>query len=415
LPLIENHNTPLLLKRNNEECFFFSRFLTKSECVYHRVLMKIWTDHQQNWETLVSMFPPDWETLSRTCGAFRRCREFQTPEALLRTFLLHVANGYSLRETVTIAREAGLASVSDTALSARFQRAESWLQTLCQQLFHETGIALPAAPPALQMRLVDGTTVKEPGPQGGQWCLHFSVQVPVLRYDFATITPTKGPGTGESLTHFPIAPHECMIGDRAYSKAPGIAHAATQGGVVIIRLNTWSLPLFHRTGQAFDLLSAVSPLQTPGIPTEWPIALHLPDDVVLDARLCALRKDEQAIALAHQRLRRSASRGGRTIKPTTFEFAKFILIITTVPWTSLSTPQILEWYRVRWQIELVFKRLKSLAKLGALPMRNDASARAWLYGKLFVALLVEKLLRHARSFFSCAAHAGHAKTPQRVA
>jgi len=103
-------------------------------------------DHQHNWETLVSMFPPEWEALSRTCGAFRRCREFQTPAALLRTLLLHIANGYSLRETVTIAREAGLAAVSDTALSARFQRAENWLQTLCQQLFDETALGLPSAP-----------------------------------------------------------------------------------------------------------------------------------------------------------------------------------------------------------------------------------------------------------------------------
>ena len=338
------------------------------------------------------MFPPEWERLSRTCGAFHRCCEFQTPEALLRTFLLYVANGYSLRETVTIVREAGLASVSDTALNARFQRAERWMQTLCQHMFHDMDLTFPSAPQGLQMRLIDGTTVKEPGAHGTQWCLHFSVRVPILRYDFTTITTRKGAGTGESLTHFPIAQHECLIADRAYSKAPGIAHAATQGGVVIIRLNTGSLPVFHRTGQAFDVLSRIAPLQRPGVPAEWPIALHLPEDAVLEARLCVLRKDDEAITRAHKRLRRSASREGRTIEPATFEFAKYLLIVTTVPRLVLSTSQILAWYRVRWQVELVFKRLKSLAQLGALPMRTDDSARTWLYGKLFVALLVEKLI-----------------------
>ena len=44
---------------------------------------------------------------------------------------------------------------------------------------------------------------------------------------------------------------------------------------------------------------------------------------------------------------------------------------------------------------LVFKRFKSLAQLGHLPKRDDESAKAWLYGKLLVALLVEKLIRHA--------------------
>ncbi len=43
----------------------------------------------------------------------------------------------------------------------------------------------------------------------------------------------------------------------------------------------------------------------------------------------------------------------------------------------------------------MFQRFKSLAELGHLPKRDDESAKAWLYGKLLVALLVEKLVGHA--------------------
>lgn len=372
--------------------------LTTHEVFRTLVGMNTLATSQHNWDTVVSMFPREWERIGRECGAFRRCREFQTPEALLRTLLLHVASGYSLRETVAIAQAAELATVSDMALLKRLQQAELWLQTLCQQLFQEGGFVVPTPPHGLFMRLVDGTTVKEPGSNGAQWRIHYKVQVPVLRCDYLAITATTGLGTGESLTHFPIVAHECVIGDRAYSKAGGIAHVHNHGGMVIIRLNTGSLPLFHRTGSPFNVLAAVSPLQTAGIPIEWPIGLQLPDNMMLDARLCALRKDDQAIALALKRLRRAASRNQRTVKPETGEFAKFVLVVTTVPDTILPTVQILEWYRVRWQLELVFKRLKSLAELGHLPKHQDESARAWLYGKLFVALLVEKLLRHARAF-----------------
>ena len=62
----------------------------------------------------------------------------------------------------------------------------------------------------------------------------------------------------------------------------------------------------------------------------------------------------------------------------------------------MPTSQILEWYRVRWQIELAFKRLKTLAQLGHLPKYDDRSSRAWLYGKLLVALLAHKLMQVGR-------------------
>ena len=69
------------------------------------------------------------------------------------------------------------------------------------------------------------------------------------------------------------------------------------------------------------------------------------------------------------------------------------MLFTTVPVSSFSTTEVLEWYRARWQIELVFKRLKTLAELGSLPKYDDQSARAWLYGKLLIALLGQKLER----------------------
>ena|ERR1700674_3036281 len=78
-------------------------------------------------------------------------------------------------------------------------------------------------------------------------------------------------------------------------------------------------------------------------------------------------------------------------------YAGYILTFTTLAETELSAWQVLEWYRLRWQIELVFKRFKQIAQLGHLPKNDPQSARAWLYGKMLVALLVEKLIAHARS------------------
>ena len=70
----------------------------------------------------------------------------------------------------------------------------------------------------------------------------------------------------------------------------------------------------------------------------------------------------------------------------------------TIPAQLLDDVLILEWYRVRWQVELAFKRIKSLAGLGHLPKYDASSSRAWLYGKLLVALMTERMQRYAGAF-----------------
>ena len=64
-------------------------------------------------------------------GAVKRLRGFSSPEVLLRTLLLHVGLGYSLRETVVRARFANWADVSDVALLKRMRNSKQWLRLLC--------------------------------------------------------------------------------------------------------------------------------------------------------------------------------------------------------------------------------------------------------------------------------------------
>ena len=104
-------------------------------------------------------------------------------------------------------------------------------------------------------------------------------------------------------------------------------------------------------------------------------------------------------------MRRQASKRRKRLQPQTLEFAKYVILFTTFP-----AEAVLEWYRTRWQVELVFKRLQSLAQLGHLPKHTDESAKAWLYGKLLVALLVEKLPAHARSIPPWGCHVEAAAT-----
>lgn len=351
---------------------------------------------QEDWELVRSLLPGNWQELAVEQGALRRPRGVRSVEDLLRVLLMHLGCGYSLRETVVRARQAGLAELSDVALMKRLRQARDWLQALCVEMFREQGLS-QAGEAEFEVRVVDATTVKEPGKTGSMWRIHYSMRLPSLSCDFFRVTRTEGPGSAESLTRFPIRVGDHVVADRGYSRAPGIVHVAAAGGHVLVRVNTRSLALETREGERFDLLGTMGSLRRAGEIGSWPVQVAAADGQAVPGRICAIRKSREAIRRAQKKIRRTASRKGTEIHPHTLEFAKFVIVFTTFPEADFPAGAVLEWYRIRWQVELVFKRFKSLAQLGHLPKYDDESARAWLYGKLLLALLVAKIIRHAES------------------
>ena len=165
------------------------------------------------------------------------------------------------------------------------------------------------------------------------------------------------------------------------------------GADVLVRVNPQSFVAYSAYGRRISLLPRLRTLLKVGQVGEWPVVLH-GQGSSLAGRLCAVRKSNCAIRQAHRRLQRKASKKQMITRPGTLEFAKYVIVFTTC--SSGSTTDILRSYRTRWQIELVFKRLKTVAGLGHLPKHDDRSSRAWIYGKLLVALLTQKLIRIGR-------------------
>jgi hypothetical protein len=345
---------------------------------------------------LVSLFPRGWDRLAFGQGAVERLRGFANTETLLRTLLLHVGKGYSLRETAVQAGVAGLAHVSDVTILNRLRQAEDWLHRLCQELLQEIGVALPMPPSGRNVRLLDGTLIQEPGRTGSSWRIHYSLQIPSMRCDHFELTSLKGQGNGETLRRFPAAPGDLVLADRGFCKPAGIAALHRQGADVIVRLNTGSLPLSTPEQKPFPLRERLRRLEQPGDIREWPVSVATEQGPIA-GRLCAVHKSEEAIRRAQRRIRRKAQQGGPKTKPETLEYACFVMVFTTLQGAGFSAAQVLEWYRLRWQVELVFKRLKQLAGMGHLPKYQDESSRAWLYGKLLVALLTQKLIYTGRA------------------
>jgi hypothetical protein len=249
-----------------------------------------------------------------------------------------------------------------------------------------------------RIRLVDGTAISEPGSTGSDWRIHYSVELGTLQCDFVEVTEVKQ--GGETFARFPVCPGDLLLGDRVYAARAGIRHVVAHGGHVLVRLPIANLPLQTTQGEPFVLIEHLRTLKA-GCVGEWSARIT-PEKKRLspiDVRVCALKRSHTATLQARERLERDARHKGHTPRPETIEAAGYVFVATTAPACALTAEQSLEIYRGRWQIELVFKRLKSLMDLGHLPKQDPEGARAWLHGKLLVAFLVEALLHAGESFF----------------
>ena len=351
----------------------------------------------ENWRVLVKMFPENWKELAKSTRAMtRKFRNFENEEMVMRALLVHIAGGYSLRETVTRLKFAKIADISDVALLKRLQCSEIWLKELCLSLFQENGVSCMPENSKIRMRLVDGTNVKEPGKTGSLWRIHYSMTLPDLKCDYFKLTSAKGKTTGESFKQFSIHEGDCIIGDRGYSTSQGISHIVSKRGHVLVRVNTSALNFLNLDTSKFNLLKMVKSIEQEGLSKESNVIL-MSENELIPGRICVIRKSRVATELTLQKLKLGETKRGTNLKPETIEFAKYVILFTTLPDSEYPLKTILEWYRYRWQIELAFKRLKSLIGLGHLPKHDETSARAWLYGKLFTGLLVEKLIRAAKN------------------
>lgn len=355
--------------------------------------MKSATTIQNDWPLLLTLLPPDLETTAKETGALRRRRGVTSAPALLRLAFAYAYCGLSLQATATWAREAGVAHLSAVALFQRLRGAADWCgQLLAQQLAHQAALRRDRLPATLALSLVDATTASRPGSTGTDYRVHLKFDLGTLTIAAVTLTDAHG---GESFKQYVFTPGELVVGDRGYAQRPGIATAVAAQAEVLVRLAWQNVPLQQRDGSAFALLATLRAL-APAEIGDWevqtaPMADGTP---AVPGRLIAVRKSLQAAEAARRKLLAAARKKGKTPDARSLEACDYLFVFTTLPVERLAAPAVLEVYRFRWQIELAFKRLKSVLALDELTAKDPAFCRMFLCMKLLGALLVEQLSHH---------------------
>ncbi len=338
------------------------------------------------FESFLQELPADYAELAREFKAFARSRKIKTPAQLLQVVMSYCGLDAVLRETagqLTLLEE----RISDTAIHRRLKACGPWIKALLGRLLGEAAHPLLAG--HLRFLLIDGSTVQSPGATGTDYRLHLALDLVRLEWSYSLVTDEH---TGEQLNHYPLQDGDVAIVDRGYTQVDDWMAMADRGVALVIRYNPHGVRVYTPEGKRIDL----EPVLTEAPTTDLcrPVQVRNQHRQYLNGYLHARRLPPAQAAEARRRARAAAKQAGRQLQARTLALAGWVLIWTTLPPAVLPTATVMGLYRLRWQVELAIKRLKSLLNIDQLRARkHSALADVYLHGKLLYAWVIEKRLR----------------------
>ena len=335
------------------------------------------------FEALLQDLPSDLSDLAKECGAFCRERKIKNVPQLLQVVLLYAGLDFSLRETAGVLTLLGT-KISDQAVKERLDGCRVWLSLVLQKM-------LPSLPVEMEARigrrwlLIDGSTVQVPGAKGTSYRIHLSWDWVKQEIVEIQITDNK---TGESLKLYQIEAGDIVTADRGYCRFEDCQYVLNRAGEIVIRYAPHQLTLVDEEGEQFNLAGELweteANLYTRRVrmkrdPEERELYLH-----------CYRLPPEKAAA-ARRKKKAKAKHDKRVLRKETLEYAEWTMVLTSFPPTEISAEEIGKMYRLRWQIEIVIKRLKSVIEIDHLRSKIKSQlSEVYLLGKSIYALLIAK-------------------------
>lgn len=330
----------------------------------------------------------DLDSLARETKAIQRDRKIGGGANLLRLALARGPGGFSLRQSSGWVSLLDIAELSNPGVHYRMKQAVDFLAALVARLLAAKAPGAGLRWPGRTLRLADGTCIAKPGSKGTDWRVHGVFDLGSGGFSHLELTDKNG---AEGLERGMPAAGEIRIGDRNYGRAPTLNRFLAEAGgkadfIVRAGWNAFRLTTPH--GKAFDLIGHLQTLPADMKPHEANVhAAATRSGAAVPLRLIVQRKTPEAAEATRLALRRSAVKKGKQLDPRSLVAAAFMIVATSLPTKEYEAKDILAVYRLRWQIELAFKRLKSLLHMDKLPTRTEQTSRSWLYAHLIVALL----------------------------
>ncbi|HEU4745298.1 MAG TPA: transposase [Anaerolineales bacterium] len=302
--------------------------------------------------------------------------------------LFYASSDWSLRLVGVWGLLSGIGYLSDVAVLKRLRNSQKWIGMLVARILQNRVTVLQSLP-GVRLRVVDATTISIPGSKGIDWRLHLSFDLDNLCLDGVEITDKYG---GESLARFEAQNNEIVVADGAYPFASGMAPVLHTGAGLIVRINWRNVPVLGPEGQRFEIIPWLKTLTTLSEKLVW---INTPQGW-FRFRLIASPIPPNKLEEARRRTRLRHQRKQKPLNENTLLAAGFILLLTNLPAETWPQHLILSLYRMRWQIELCIKRLKSLLNFDHLRAKDPRVIQTYLLAKFLIAFLVEEMTNRAR-------------------
>jgi len=335
---------------------------------------------------IASQLPDGWRKLAEEMALIRPQpaqlgAKISDIEQVMR-LVLHYVSGSSLRFTTALSATIGVITVSSVTLHKWMKKIGPYLAVLLSRMVDSAAFA-PEQWAGFDIIAGDATTVQRPGAKGTTARVHYALRLADLSARHIEVTDDKG---GETARRFVARPGELWLFDRCYGNPAGVDAIHDPGADIVVRYNRGTLPVYNAEGKRIDVAALLRSTTDREQPHEHPAIVHFGAKRIV-GRLCWLRLPEDKAAEARQRAIREAD---GDCDAETLEFAELVVVFTTVQ-HELSASQILDLYRARWQIELEFKRAKSIRELDQLPNFLPETIYSWICAKLLLQLVAARI------------------------